>query len=396
LTAQLKFDGLEVIRALAALEVVVGHLFLYRLLPHLGALMLVGQWATEAVICFFVLSGVVITHSSSTMRHSSGRIRRYLEARIFRIYPIFLVALGLTLAVSINYGDHVDVGQYLLHLVFLYSKTGYPVDVVARNQPLWSLSNEMLYYVFFLGAFVWRRFMTMWTIVAMIIGFIIYPFLSLSGPFEYVAWMLAMSIPWLIGYWLVILKDRLPVVPISLGLVIFSIGLVYSRCNISGMYYDPFRLTAFALCSAALMLSVIQNVRESVKEYYFVRLMVGIPPLLYLWTIGHSMMATRIVLTCIDFVAMASPLSILPIKTNWKFLHRAFVKLGRISYAVYAIHVPLIYFTLRLVSWPLGVKLAVFLGTMLFGAAMLERANRALKVALNTRNRSSKPGAVAG
>src|SRR5579871_300431 len=93
--ARRKIDGLEAIRGLAALVVVWGHLFLWRLLPD-HPLKLPGQFATEAVIAFFVLSGAVITLSRPNDADRSIAVRKYVRARFIRIYPIFLVGLGLS------------------------------------------------------------------------------------------------------------------------------------------------------------------------------------------------------------------------------------------------------------------------------------------------------------
>ncbi len=66
-----KLDGLEVIRALAALMVVVAHAIYYRLAPSNSFTSLFTSFGTEAVIIFFVLSGVVITLSAQSRSPSA-------------------------------------------------------------------------------------------------------------------------------------------------------------------------------------------------------------------------------------------------------------------------------------------------------------------------------------
>lgn len=63
-TAGSRISGLEIIRAVAALTVIYGHLFVFGLLPNGHPFSLPGQFATEAVMIFFVLSGVVVTLSA--------------------------------------------------------------------------------------------------------------------------------------------------------------------------------------------------------------------------------------------------------------------------------------------------------------------------------------------
>src|SRR6516162_11652243 len=96
-----KYAGLEAARAIAALIVVYNHVFTFNLIPKSALLILPAQYATEAVMIFFVLSGVVITLSvERKKRHSlfgAKLAAEYLRARFLRIYPIFIC--GLLLAV---------------------------------------------------------------------------------------------------------------------------------------------------------------------------------------------------------------------------------------------------------------------------------------------------------
>jgi peptidoglycan/LPS O-acetylase OafA/YrhL len=62
--SQGKIEGLEIIRACAALIVFLGHGFQHELFPQIIALKMVFNYATEAVIIFFVLSGAVIALTS--------------------------------------------------------------------------------------------------------------------------------------------------------------------------------------------------------------------------------------------------------------------------------------------------------------------------------------------
>src|SRR6516165_4668430 len=96
-----KYAGLEAVLAIAALIVVYNHVFTFGLFQKNVLLALPAQYATEAVMIFFVLSGVVITLSvERKKRHSVFGVKlaaEYLRARLLRIYPIFIV--GLLLAV---------------------------------------------------------------------------------------------------------------------------------------------------------------------------------------------------------------------------------------------------------------------------------------------------------
>src|SRR6516225_1296773 len=98
-----KYAGLEAIRAMAALIVVYNHVFTSNLVSNNTLLILPANYATEAVMIFFVLSGVVITLSVEKKQQSLFGARlvvKYLCARFLRIYPIFIC--GLLLAVIVE------------------------------------------------------------------------------------------------------------------------------------------------------------------------------------------------------------------------------------------------------------------------------------------------------
>ncbi len=81
----MKLAGLEILRALAALLVFMNHLSKdVEGFPHVLLLQMIQNFATEAVIIFFVLSGAVITLSQQEKPRS---IADYMKARFIRIYP---------------------------------------------------------------------------------------------------------------------------------------------------------------------------------------------------------------------------------------------------------------------------------------------------------------------
>jgi peptidoglycan/LPS O-acetylase OafA/YrhL len=95
-----------------------------------------------AVIVFFMLSGFVIGRATPAER--SGRaVAEYLQRRFIRIYPIYLVALVASFLVA---GKPLGSGAFLLHAAFLQNAA---VETVASNGPLWSLDNEVIYYLLF-------------------------------------------------------------------------------------------------------------------------------------------------------------------------------------------------------------------------------------------------------
>jgi peptidoglycan/LPS O-acetylase OafA/YrhL len=137
------------LRAVAALSVVFGH-FGRQALPHaaLGYL----EHAIYWVDVFFVLSGFLLGYVSTTDRGLTRPPRQFLVARLARLYPAYLLGLAMALFFFVH---HAPTGGTLT----AHAKTG--VIVVASllmlqswvpngqgwNDPAWSLSAELFFYV---------------------------------------------------------------------------------------------------------------------------------------------------------------------------------------------------------------------------------------------------------
>ncbi|WP_308917173.1 acyltransferase family protein [Jannaschia sp. LMIT008] len=148
---------LDLLRVLAALLVVLGHAGNLRFTD--GDLHWVREWtlAPDAVIVFFVVSGLVVGRAAT--RDGSGRA--YAFNRLTRLLSVVGPALALTLLLD-AVGRAVDPGAYRpahygdLGLAEFLSRgltfsqewrgVGAPVQL-GSNAPLWSLSFEAAYYV---------------------------------------------------------------------------------------------------------------------------------------------------------------------------------------------------------------------------------------------------------
>jgi peptidoglycan/LPS O-acetylase OafA/YrhL len=136
---------LESIRGLAA-AVVVAHHLSREFMPH--------RWyrlpfvlGPEAVMIFFVLSGFVIYYSSH-VNPLDLQLRNYAIKRVRRIYPIFLfaIALGYLCEVICLRGFFLPSWKTLLGNLLMCQ--GMSIDPF-YNGPLWSLAFEWWFYVLF-------------------------------------------------------------------------------------------------------------------------------------------------------------------------------------------------------------------------------------------------------
>lgn len=151
---------LDVVRVIAAAWVVLNHLAVQHGWAHgAGAVFRLGQ---EAVIVFFLLSGFVIFANE---HHRIDDPRGYYGRRLRRIYPTLLVALLVSTLVALDNGDLAarfswrELAGTLLSLQDLSTlKPGVVVDPYLGNQPLWSLSYEVAFYLIFpVVHAAWRR-----------------------------------------------------------------------------------------------------------------------------------------------------------------------------------------------------------------------------------------------
>ena len=142
---------LDAARACAALYVDAHHVAKGYGFPGLtGHLLRFGQ---EAVIVFFLLSGFVI-FANERVRALSPR--GYAWRRVRRIYPPLIVAMIVSTLVYWDNGTlarHFDAGRLIGTLLAVQDvstlKPGVWADPYLGNDPLWSLSYEIAFYIFF-------------------------------------------------------------------------------------------------------------------------------------------------------------------------------------------------------------------------------------------------------
>ncbi len=165
--ARRKVISIECARGFAALYVLATHIVL---VTGVAGLVRGGHYWFQifgyghlAVLLFFFLSGFSIHYSNfGRPRTSEPDWWDYFYLRFRRIYPIFLVAMGLTfLLLFLSSGLHLALAEPLaaqmqpLRLAatffFLtdYSWGGQLFNVLPSNAPVWSLAYEVPYYLLY-------------------------------------------------------------------------------------------------------------------------------------------------------------------------------------------------------------------------------------------------------
>jgi peptidoglycan/LPS O-acetylase OafA/YrhL len=152
---------LDLLRFLAALAVYLFHAghFAKARIPFAGNL------GSEAVMVFFVLSGMLITLAGVRQQN----VGAFVEARLSRLWSVCLPALALTLVADIA-GQYISLASY--HPMQPYSTFKWTASIginalflnqiwdfnifPGTNGPFWSLSYEFWYYMLFAAFFYFK------------------------------------------------------------------------------------------------------------------------------------------------------------------------------------------------------------------------------------------------
>ncbi|MEV5499454.1 acyltransferase [Nonomuraea fuscirosea] len=139
-SARPRLAWLDALRGIGALAVLAEHL-LQAVMPSLRP-----YWCNlgiYGVLVFFLVSGYIIPFSLERR----GDLRAFWISRAFRLYPLYLAVIVLTLALSwwipVREAVPRDLTAVAAHLTMLTDVVG----VAAVVDPMWTLSYEMVFYL---------------------------------------------------------------------------------------------------------------------------------------------------------------------------------------------------------------------------------------------------------
>lgn len=175
-----RLAGLQLLRALAALMVLVGHVIAEA--EHYFALPLPGDaipWS-RGVDIFFVISGFIITLSATRL---AGQPLVFLWRRFLRVAPIYylfttLMVATLLLLPGAAKDTALDPGQILSSYLFLpYERyDGRIAPVLSLG---WTLNYEMLFYALMALSLALPR--PLWVVTGLLIGLSLASLLPFDG-----------------------------------------------------------------------------------------------------------------------------------------------------------------------------------------------------------------------
>jgi peptidoglycan/LPS O-acetylase OafA/YrhL len=143
----MKLHQLTFTRFIAAVSIVVFHSRCAIWPFNLPFLSNIFSKANVGVSYFFILSGFVMIIAYGQNKNDSIDKLRYYLNRFARIYPVYLIALIFTIAVTLFEKINIAAKDLLLQIFVIQAWV--PGSVSRLNFPGWSLSVEALFYAVF-------------------------------------------------------------------------------------------------------------------------------------------------------------------------------------------------------------------------------------------------------
>lgn len=126
------YESLQIIRALAALIVVIGHLGVSFVNPSFG------------VYVFFMISGVIMAMLSENKNQS-----HFIERRLIRVWPLYFFSTTVLFLVLLILGKDIGIGSvwaaYFKSIFFIPFQSANGI-IVPLLPPGWSLNLEIFFY----------------------------------------------------------------------------------------------------------------------------------------------------------------------------------------------------------------------------------------------------------
>jgi peptidoglycan/LPS O-acetylase OafA/YrhL len=173
-----KLAALQILRAVAALLVVVSHAILRQaewaptdpltshVAIHIG---LLGVWI------FFIISGFIMSYTYYDNFALRGAAGQFIASRIIRIVPVYWLATALEVTLRLRHGVGLDIHKLICSLFFI------PVAVeagpMAAMRPTlgvgWTLNYEMMFYAVFASVLLLSRWKGLTVLMVLMAGVVL-------------------------------------------------------------------------------------------------------------------------------------------------------------------------------------------------------------------------------
>lgn len=237
---------LEFLRGVSSIFILGWHIAFLAPTGHVTHL--TAYWGTDALIMFFMLSGLVINLSESRKPKSRGA---FIKNRFVRIYPQFVAGLLIGMAALYITGSafpslKVLLGNFLM-VSTMKDYMAYIVPSIKSNLPVWSLSFEGAFYLMF--AFTIGRRQKKAVFVWFLLSLIAIPVYFIRTERDFITHIVALfafSSVWIVGYYIYQYRSVFYATKYT---VLFSLGMLplISRMQFSPNFYDPLKYFIFAI-----------------------------------------------------------------------------------------------------------------------------------------------------
>jgi peptidoglycan/LPS O-acetylase OafA/YrhL len=336
---------LEFFRGTASVFIFAWHIAFYAPTGH--PTKLTAYWGMDALMIFFMLSGIVINLTES--RKPKPAVA-FLKNRFVRIYPLFIAGMLLAFFALFVTGRPFPSVKTSLGNFFMVSTMsdymGYIVPSIQSNLAVWTLSFEMGFYVLFaltIGRNQ-KRAVFYWFLIAL--GSISLYFLKVEKDvFSHIIAVLAFSTIWLVGYYIYEYRNYFYA---DRNAAFFCLGILpfISRMHFIDNFYDPFKyfiLSIFAIPFLRYCLQLPYS-RFKIKLIYLV-----IPHLIIVVcavTIRYMPLSNALAYSALSYIYLGIGYLLHISKAKEKIIgliNRSGEVLGKHSYALYITHFPIVF-----------------------------------------------------
>ncbi len=344
-----------------------------------------------AVLVFFILSGFVIGLNTPKL-NNSAQIKEYIMKRVVRLFPLYAFAIILTLCTQLYSWQVI-----LSNLFFISVPLG---NVMGNAFPLWSLHFEVVFYITYIFISYFNISLSLLVKLLITTSVLLFAFFHNKPVNPLMVSYIIGLLFWITGAWLSKIKNW-PVWNISGSRIasIFLLMFCLQNLSIYGpllktlniptyIYHDPpyhwyqqrimylnLFFYPFTLVLIMSLIRVYHKINNYLVYFFFIASLLRVIMLWKVYSLKYiveqhyvipiTFLFTSIILWGLNFDF--KPLALKAIKSTAFF--------SNISYAVYILHLPLIFVFGNIVTTSVPgflIKLFAYLATLYIVSYIME------------------------